>query len=270
MPAVTVVEAPSQAVYYSGQMVVTSTTCTTDSNAYLLLTVSNDGQIFSYPVNGTSCSYVRAPAIVTTSTLPFIYQATSTGSTTVSTYVNGSTLTYFVSSPVYAPHTPEEQARLAKQRAIDAKLQAYRRETQVGLARGAIKRALKLMDNVGFGNDVRVFLGGDTVEVCHPDSMFKFLLSKSHHSVIDRTIKPGYSTPYKLQLYTKTDVHVADLCVYMQDTPMLDQVLAVSMFIQSGDEEHILEKANWSSVIRDPVMREAIRLHAPSLSNKFR
>lgn len=126
------------------------------------------------------------------------------------------------------------------------------------------------MDNVGFGNDVRVFLGGNSIEVCHPDSIFKFLLSKKQSNLIERTITPGHSTPYHLELYTKTDVHVANLCVYMENTPVLDQILALSMFIQTGEENHILETANWSQVVKDPQLVEAICLHAPSLSRKVR
>ena len=114
-----------------------------------------------------------------------------------------------------------------------------------------------------------MFLGGDTVEVSHPESMFKFLLKKRSGSLIQRTHTPGHSTPYELELYTKTNVHVANLCVYMQDTPMLDQVLALAMFIRSGEEEYILEKANWSCVVADPVVRDAIRTNNPALARKL-
>ena len=76
--------------------------------------------------------------------------------------------------------------------------------------------------------------------------------------------------PYKLELYTKTDVHVADLCVYMQDTPVLDQILALSLFIKSGEEDYILEKANWSIRNCDAVLRQAILLENPSLSSKLK
>jgi hypothetical protein len=128
---------------------------------------------------------------------------------------------------------------------------------------------MKLIDNVGFGNEVRVFLGGDSIEVSHPDSIFKFVLSKGASNLIERTIFPGYSTPYKLELYTKTNVHVANLCVYLEDTPVLDQVLAVSLFIRSGEEEQILEKANWSRLTSDPSVLEALEGHSPLIDRKL-
>lgn len=208
--------------------------------------------------------YIPSPSATTTSTsvwwkdYPPLQVTTGTASTAI--YITADSCP---SRFVYYPRM-DEPDRLRSQREY-----TRRRSAQVQTAKSAIKRALKLMDNVGFGNDVRVFLGGDTVEVCHPDSMFKFLLSKHRNNLIERTIHPGVATPYKLELYTKTDVHVANLCVYMVDTPILDQILALSMFIKSGDENHILETANWSCIIDDPVLLQSIALQAPSLSRKL-
>jgi hypothetical protein len=130
-------------------------------------------------------------------------------------------------------------------------------------AKSAIKRALKLIDNVGFGDDVRVFLRGDEIEISHFQSPFKFVISKSPYlNVIHATHSPGFSTPYQLQLYTKSDVHIANLCVYMKDTPLLDQVLAIILYIKSGSEDSILQKANWHSKNKDcDVLEEFIEEH---------
>lgn len=136
-------------------------------------------------------------------------------------------------------------------------------------ARSAIKKALKLIANVGFEEEARIFLKGDTVEVSHPDSLLKFVIKKGFHSVIGRTKSPGISTPYSLSLYTKSDVHVANLCVYMRDTPMLDQVLALAMFIKSGSEEMILRQANWSRLTQDQELREILKLEHPYLIDKL-
>lgn len=136
--------------------------------------------------------------------------------------------------------------------------------------KSSIKRALKLMMNVGFEEEARIFLKGDTVEVSHPESLLKFVIKKeSYHSIIDRTVRPGYSTPYSLSLYTKSDIHVANLCVYMENTPMLDQVLAVAMFIKSGSEEMILKQANWSRLNNDRALRDILALEYPYLSRKL-
>lgn len=163
--------------------------------------------------------------------------------------------------------TPESEEQARKRR-----LEYQRdRERKIHRAKGSIKRALKLMDNVGFGNDIRIFLRGDSIEISHPASLFKFVLHKqSYHSVIDKTINAGIGTPYMLDLYTKTDVFVASLCVYLKDTPILDQILAVSMFIKSGDEDIILKQANWLRLTDDEDVVLDIAVNYPELEDKLR
>lgn len=136
--------------------------------------------------------------------------------------------------------------------------------------RSSIKKAMQLIDNFGMSDDIKVFLAGDDIEVSHPNSVFKFVLQKGGHNLIQRTEYPGYSTPYKLSLYTKTDVHVADLCVYMDKTPMLDQVLALSMFIKTGNEDAILDKANFRNLCGDKDLRTTLALGIPTLQQKLR
>ena len=239
----------------------------------------SSGQIWPTTANNQCIWYsggITTPICTSTSTVGVFYYpqqiitTAATASYMVSTALTGTSLSGWVyySTPSSWKPTPEQLALEAK----------YKREQQrqhaikVQHAKGSIKRALKLMDNVGFGNEVKVFLGGSSVEVSHPDSMFKFLLSRSRYAgLIDKTINTGgHMIPYKLELYTKTDVHVADLCVYMQDTPVLDQILALSLFIKSGEEDYILEKANWSIRNCDAVLRQAILLENPSLSSKLK
>lgn len=124
--------------------------------------------------------------------------------------------------------------------------------------KSSIKRALKLISNFGMEEDVRIFLGGETIEVSHPDSLFKFVMTKSYNSLLHRTEFAAYSTPYKLELYTKTDVHIANLCVVMKETPILDQVLALAMFVKTGCEVDILHKANYSSLNNDKELRNLL------------
>lgn len=241
---------------------------------YWPTTANNTGMWYTGGGTATATVYTTTPSTV--GTIYYPSQIVTTASTTTTQFISiGAGTSLATSAWIYYPDSPTEWKPTPEQLASEAR---YRREQQrlhaikVERAKGSIKRALKLMDNVGFGNEVSVFLGGSAVEVSHPDSMFKFLLSKSRHvGIIDKTINiSGHMIPYKLELYTKTDVHVADLCVYMQDTPILDQILALSMFIKSGDEDYILEKANWTIKDRDPVLRQAILLEKPSLVSKLK
>ena len=153
---------------------------------------------------------------------------------------------------------------------VSAALREARAPAVKKRTKNSIKRALKLMTGMGFEEEARIFLKGDTIEVSHPESLLKFVIKKYSGSLIQRTEYPGYSTPYQLQLYTKSDVHVANLCVYMEDTPVLDQVLGVAMFIKSGSEEMILRQANWSRLCQDDEIKEILALEYPYLRDKLR
>jgi hypothetical protein len=81
----------------------------------------------------------------------------------------------------------------------------------------------------------------------HPESPFKFVFRPLGEPgwLEERSAKGRNHTPYDLSLLTKDEVFIARLCVYFDDTPVLDQLLAMAVFVQSGEELRILEKANF-------------------------
>lgn len=200
----------------------------------------------------------------------YLVSASSTTTTTsvASSVCASSTCTWIVIDNMYVQAPPsEEQQR---------QLETWRRRQQVllsrkvGLAKSSIKRALRLMANFGMEEDARIFLSGSTVEVSHPDSLFKFCLQKSdHRSLIHNTHSPGHMIPYNLALCTKSNVHVADLCVVMDQTPVFDQILALCMFVRSGNEEEILQTANYSNRLRDANLRQFLCEQLPYLKSKL-
>lgn len=125
--------------------------------------------------------------------------------------------------------------------------------------KNSIKRALKLLDNYGMEQDTKIFLKGNEVEVSHPDSLFKFVITKKdYHNVISLTERPYHSVPFRLELFTKSGIHIANLCVYAKDTPMLDQLFMVAMYVKTGNEEDLLRKANYSCITQDKELKEII------------
>lgn len=114
-------------------------------------------------------------------------------------------------------------------------------------AKAAIKKATRLFQGLGQAHNLKLFVSGAEVCLSNPDSPFKFILKPLQVSgwLLDRTMVGRSHTPYELSLYTKEDVFLAKLCVYFNNTPVLDQLLALTLFVQSGDEVKILEKANW-------------------------
>lgn len=125
--------------------------------------------------------------------------------------------------------------------------------------KNSIKRALKLLDNFGMEQDAKIFLKGDEVEVSHPDSLFKFVITKRpYKNIIIATERPSVTVPFSLQLFTKTNIHIANLCVYAENTPMLDNLMMIALYVKSGNEEDLLRKANFFSVTKDLPLKELI------------
>lgn len=189
-----------------------------------------------------------------------VFYTTSTG-TTSNYYIHSTGGIIVGNNGSWNPSSPEYIERSRKKYERD-------RRASIHKAKSAIKKALKLIDNMGFGDEIRVFIGGDEIVVDNPNSIFKFVLKRGA-SLIDKTIHPGYSTPYKLELLTKDDIHVSNLCVYLPNTPVLDQVLAIALYIKSGDEEEVLTKANWFCVSRDEGVKKLVHDYNPLFGKKI-
>ena len=187
-----------------------------------------------------------------------------TSSTTTNSYFNVGT----TQGVVFWNSARYDQAEYVAYQAQQKRKYERDRRVSIHKAKSSIKKALKLIDNMGFGDEIRVFIGGDEIVIDNPQSIFKFVLKRGQ-SIIEKTINPGYSTPYKLELLTKDDIHVSNLCVYLKDTPVLDQILAVALYIKTGNEEDVLEKANWFGITRDEGVKQLVYDYNPNLARKI-
>lgn len=197
----------------------------------------------------------------TAATSNFVYYPTSalTTTTTLSSTFTGTSYVFYTDNSVSYNRSQLYETLKAKKGPLIKKS-----------IRSSIKKAVKLISNFGMEEDLKIFLGGDKIELSHPDSDFKFLISKKPDSLIRYTERCVGHTPYNLLLYTKSDVFIADLCVFMRDTPILDQILAVSMFVKSGNEEDLLVKANYNRLTNNKELRKTLALENPHLRNKLR
>lgn len=240
-----------------------------------MLVVRGDANRYYVSSSATAITrgvWTTASTSTTTANWLTVSSQSSAISTTDTSLVAGNYIiggSYYVTSNFFEPMSEEQRQRMLREDAARKKQYELEKRTRIHRAKSALKRVMKLVDNVGFGDDVRVFLGGSEIEISHPDSLFKFVISKSGN-LIERTARPGYSVPYKLHLYTKSGIYIADLCAYMADTPVLDQILAVSMFIKSGSEDRILNQANWRFLTDDIEAREILALEYPELAQKLR
>ncbi len=145
---------------------------------------------------------------------------------------------------------------------------AHQRKTQ-RRARSAIKKALRLFYRTGMEDSVRMMVQGQEVVLSHPDSPFKFVLQPLQAGWLEqKTVAPGGHVPYQLTLMTKDDVFLSRLCVLFDATPVLDQLLSLSFFVQTGNEHDLLAKANWFGYEDAQAVRGILQEKAPTLLNK--
>lgn len=150
--------------------------------------------------------------------------------------------------------------------------EAAESRSKLSRAKAAVKKATRLFENLGQRSNLQLFVSGQEVELAHPASPFKFILRPLRTSgwLLDRTQEGRSHTPYELSLLTKDEVFLANLCVYFDKTPVLDQLLALSLFIQSGDEIKVLEKANWFGLQDWSTEKSSVVLQAyPQLQSKL-
>lgn len=161
---------------------------------------------------------------------------------------------------------------LRQEKVRQQKAKQAQERSLVQRAKSAIKKATKLFEQIGLGQELTLFVSGQEVVLSRPGAPLKLVVKPLSVQgwLLDRTQVGRSHTPYELRVLTASDVHVAKLCVYFKDTPVLDQLLALSLFVQSGQELELLEKANWFAYESTPesVRREVAQAY-PSLKNKF-
>lgn len=125
-------------------------------------------------------------------------------------------------------------------------------------AKGAIKRGLRLFERTHQMDTVKALINEQEVEISHPNSPLKFVITSfSSKWLVSGTLHVQATAPFGLAIYTKSNVHLANLCVYVKQTPILDQLFSLMLFIQSGNEDEILKVANFFSV-QDPIKLEEV------------
>lgn len=116
--------------------------------------------------------------------------------------------------------------------------------------RQILKRQVKLLSQFIPSDDVKAFLNGKSIELTSERTQLTYRFTLKYNTLTIKDLNRGnhYATPYNLEIYNPDKKKIANLCVYIKDTPMLDQMSAMIMFIRSGEESILLEKANYYSI----------------------
>lgn len=120
------------------------------------------------------------------------------------------------------------------------------------IGRKVLKRSMTLFKQLIGANELKAFMGESGLTV--QGHYFDYQLKRNDAiDLVDNAYAPtGGHIPYQLTLIDKdSGLEMADLCVYFRDTPALDQVAALLMHLQSGEEQAILSKANLFNIRPD-------------------
>lgn len=122
-------------------------------------------------------------------------------------------------------------------------------------ARKAIVRAVDLFSKFFNKKDIEGFIKG--YEYVIEGKKFNYRLTKTDRTnLLLNTISPNnIHIPYDLEITNKDNVVLAKACYLFENTPIIDQIIAFTMMIKSGNEEEFIQKANLFSTT--PAYRES-------------
>lgn len=111
-------------------------------------------------------------------------------------------------------------------------------------ARKAITRAVNLFGKFFNKDDIEGFIKG--YEYVIEGKKFNYRLTKTDRTnLLLNTISPNnIHIPYDLEITNKDNIVLAKACYLFENTPIIDQIIAFTMMIKSGNEDEFIQKAN--------------------------
>lgn len=141
------------------------------------------------------------------------------------------------SGRIFAYHPP---TKTATQRKLERQ--------KVRRGRRALNKSIKLYRAFRGVAEIKAFAKGDTVTIT--GHLYNYeVVRRRQATLLEHTIRPPNGViPYHLTMLAKDGTRLANGCVYFEDTPILDQILALALHVQDREEELALHKVTvWSS-----------------------
>lgn len=155
----------------------------------------------------------------------------------------------------------EEQQRRAvsqarRHRSIDVGLQDRRK---VRHARRALRRGVQLYSNLFGQEGIHAFLSGKELVV--QGRLYDYRLIKTLDVVWHSMNPKGHHIPYSLSICDKVSgKEITSGCVYFENTPIIDQIIALSLHVRDREDEvELLRKTNMThtrALFEDDFLRE--------------
>lgn len=109
----------------------------------------------------------------------------------------------------------------------------------------AIKKGLKTLSNLISNKNANAFVSGDGFVIEGNKFNFFFKKNRGYNTIWEHTKNPiSRHIPYQLEILSKDNVLLCEICVVFPDTPIIDQLIAAILYIQSGNEEELIKTGN--------------------------
>ena len=241
------------------------TTLENKNNAYILLNNNTSLNYINYytPTTATTRIYLdnnpSADTWFTAST------STTAVTTTINTILSSNTITTGFFPQYQSYNLPIIQTTSWQQnfkQILVAALENYQKFQNRSFYskndRKVLQRQILLLENFLPYQDLRMFMSGDVIKIKsdYTGLTYAFKLQK-RFNVKDALKGKYYAAPYHISLF-KDDEYIASLCTYIKDTPLFDQLSAMLLYIQSGEEKHMLEHSNFIRVKNKKVLEDYI------------
>ena len=129
---------------------------------------------------------------------------------------------------------------------ISPKLQKNHQKKQlIALKQGkkVLKKGIKTFTNLFGQQDIKAFISGEDFII--EGDLYNYRVSKKYNLIQYSVDTYMTHIPYRLQLLTKENIVLADGCIIFENTPVIDQLIAMMLHIKNGNEEEILKKTNF-------------------------
>ncbi len=132
---------------------------------------------------------------------------------------------------------PREHARLLESMGRPASVHGGSRidRRRVRHGRKAARKGMKLYGNLFGQEGIKTFVRGDTLRI--EGTLYDYHVTKTVGIVKHSANPTSGHIPYQLDIHDKSGQFLAGGCVYFQDTPVIDQIIGLSLHVRDREDE---------------------------------
>ncbi len=122
-------------------------------------------------------------------------------------------------------------------------------------ARRVASKAIQAFSRFGTRDEVQALTEGKSISAVTKDGWLDFRIKSvpknievmEEDEVVSIEIGNVAEIP-RIEVYTRDGALLAKVCVYVEDTPILDQITGLKLMIESGNEADLITQGNWFDI----------------------